>query len=257
MEYRPRRKVIGRHRLQLQIYPEGYGDEEDLEEPANIGDINQHLAQPRPSLSPSRFTRAEFLEFKKNREALTETKVMSKVFPIIAGTADVPSQENLQFTNLETLTDGSITQAQPDFYDGVRPEKLNKQIREELGAYIVPSTDTTAPCLPNFFTEGKGPKGLADVNKLQAMYDGAMGARGMHELRSYVDPETAFDNNAFTITSTYHHNGPLTMYTTHPVKSTNSEIPIEYRMSQLHSYAMTGNTDSFRQGATTLRNARD
>ena len=40
--------------------------------------------------------------------------------------------------------------------------------------------------------------------KRQALYDGALGARGIHELRSYVDPETAYDNNAYTITSTYH-----------------------------------------------------
>lgn len=44
---------------------------------------------------------------------------MSKAFPIITGTADIPSQENLPFTNLQDLTDGSITKAQPDFYDGV------------------------------------------------------------------------------------------------------------------------------------------
>lgn len=182
---------------------------------------------------------------------------MSKVFPIIAGTADIPSQENLRFTNLKDLTDGSITKAQPDFYDGARPEELDKQIREDLGPYIVPSTNAAAPCLPNFFTEGKGPKGLTDVCKNQAMYDGALGARGIHELRSYVDPETAFDNNAYTIASTYHPSGLLTMYTTHPVKSTNPKNPIEYRMTQLNSYAMTGNPDSFRQGAGAWRNGRE
>ncbi|KAL9009738.1 MAG: hypothetical protein Q9173_005261 [Seirophora scorigena] len=244
------------HLIDHGIYPEGYGDDEDFEEPANIEDINRRLAQPRSSLSPSRFTREQFLDFKKkNREALTESKVMSKAFPIIAGTADIPSQENLRFTNLQDLTDGSITKAQPDFYDGARPEDLDKQIREELGPYIVPSTNTAAPCLPNFFTEGKGPDGSAPVCKLQATYDGALGARGMHELRSYVDPETVYDNNAYTITSTYHGGtGTLAMYTTHPVESTNPNHQTEYRMTQLNSYAMTGNPDSFRQGAGAWRN---
>ncbi|KAI4258589.1 MAG: hypothetical protein L6R42_005000 [Xanthoria sp. 1 TBL-2021] len=247
------------HLIDHGVYPEGYGDNEDFEEPANIEDINRRLAQPRSSLSPSRFTREQFLDFKKkSREALTENKVMSKVFPIIAGTADIPSQENLRFTNLQDLTDGSITKAQPDFYDGARPEDLNKQIREELGPYIVPSTNTAAPCLPNFFTEGKGPDGSAPVCKLQAMYDGALGARGMHELRSYVDPETAYDNNAYTITSTYHGGtGTLSMYTTHPVESTNPKHQTEYRTTQLNSYAMTGNPEGFRQGAAAWRNGRD
>ena len=247
------------HLIDHGIYPEGYGDDKDFEEPANIEDINRRLALPRASLSPSRFTREDFLGFKKkNREALTEIKVMSKAFPIIAGTADIPSQENLRFTNLKDLTDGSITQAQPDFYDGARPEFLNKQIREECGPCIIPSTNTAAPCLPNFFTEGKGPRGLADVNKLQACYDGALGARGIHKLRSYVDPKTAYDNNAYTITSTYHGGtGTLAMYTSHPVESTNPNHQTEYRMTHLNSYAMIGNPEGFRQGAAALRNGRD
>lgn len=89
------------------------------------------MALPRASLSPSRSTREEFLDLKEqNEEALTESKVISKVFPIITGTTDIPSQENLRFTNLKSLTDGSITKAQPDFYDGARPEELNKKVRE-------------------------------------------------------------------------------------------------------------------------------
>lgn len=182
---------------------------------------------------------------------------MSKVSPIIAGTADFPSQENLRFTNLKDLTDGSISQAQPDFYDGARPERLNKEIREELGPYIVPSTNTAAPCLPNFFTDGKGPKGSADVCKTQAMYDGALGARGIHKLRPYIDPETAYDNNAYTNTSTYHPSGLLTMYTTHPVKSTNPKLQTEYHMTQLRSFALTDSSNTFRQGAAAGRNGRN
>ena len=191
-------------------------------------------------------------------QALTENTLMSKAFPIIAGTSDIPSQENLLFGNLKHLTDGSITKAKPDCYDGSRPADLNKQIREELGPYIVPSTNTAAPCLPNFFTEGKGPNGNTAVCKRQALYDGALGARGIHELRSYVDPETAYDNNAYTITSTYHGGtGALKLYSTHLTPSMSPGIPIEYRMTQLNGWDMTGNPDTFRQGASALRNARD
>ena len=96
--------------------------------------------------------------------------------------------------------------------------------------------------------------------KRQACYDGALGARGMHELRSYVEPATAFDNNAYTITSTYSGGtggGVLNMYTTHVAPSMNAEHPIEYRMTQLNGWAVTGNLETFRQGATALRNARD
>ncbi|KAK3176921.1 hypothetical protein OEA41_008247 [Lepraria neglecta] len=251
--------IFEQHLIDHGIYPEGYDDDEVLEEPSNLEEINHRLAQPRPSLSPSRFTREAFLNFKqKNRQALTENTVMSKVFPIIAGTADIPSQENLYFGNLKHLTDGSITKAKPDFYDGSRPVELDKHIREELGPYIVPSTNTAAPCLPNFFTEGKGPNGNAAVCKRQALYDGALGARGIHELRSYVGQETPFDNNAYTITSTYHGGtGDLTIYSTHPTPSNDSQNPIEYRITQLNGWKMTGNPEAFRQGASALRNARD
>ena len=247
------------HLIDHGVYPEGYGGVRNVQEPYNWEEINARLALPRASLSPSRFTRDAFLDFKaKNQESLTENTIMSKAFPIIAGTSDIPSQENLLFGNLKHLTDGSITKAKPDFYDGSRPADLNKQIREELGPYIVPSTNSAAPCLANFFTEGKGPNGNTAVCKRQALYDGALGARGIHELRSYVDPETAYDNNAYTITSTYHGgSGDLTIYSTHPAPSNNPQNPIEYRMTQLRGWKMTDIPETFRQGASALRNARD
>ncbi|KAL9128239.1 MAG: hypothetical protein Q9217_003056 [Psora testacea] len=245
------------HLIDHGVYREGYNDDGGLEAPANLEEINRRLAQPRRSLSPSCFPWEAFLNFrKKNREALTENTVMSKAFPIITGDAGISSQGNLQFGNFEDLTDGSITKAMPDFYDGSRPAELNPQIRADLSPYIVPSTNTAAPCLPNFFMEGKGPKGYPLVCKLQALYDGALGARGVHELRSYVGRETLFDNKAYTITSTYDHNGTLTIYTTHPIRSEYPKTSTEYRMTQLNAFAMTGNPDTFRQGATALRNAR-
>ena len=226
--------------------------------PSNWAEINSRMAQPRPSLSPTRFTESAFEAFQQiNQEALTENTVMSKVFPIIAGTPAISSQENLLFGNLKDLTDGSIPKAKPDLYDGSRPADLHKDIGEKLGPYIMPSTNNAAPCLPNFFAEGKGPNGNAAVCKRQASYDGAVGARGVHKLRSYVDPEMAYDNNAYTITSTYHPSGLLTMHTTHPTVSENSANSTEYRVTPLNGWYMIGNPDTFRQGAGALRNARD
>ena len=121
----------------------------------------------------------------------------------------------------------------------------------------MPSTSTAASCLPSFFAEGKGFKGLADVCKNQAIYDGALGARGILKLRSYIDPKTAYDNDAYTIISIYHSNRFLIMYATYPVKSTNWKHQIEFRMIQLRFFAMTDAPDTFRQGAAAWRNGRD
>ena len=247
------------HLIDHGIYPEGYGGFRNLQEPHNKDEIHARLTMRRASLSPSRFNREAFWDFKeKNQDALTEDTVMSEAFPIIIGTAAIPSQKNLLFGNLKDLTDGSITRAKPDLYDGTRPAKLHKRVRADLSPYIVPSTNTTAPCLPNFFIEGKCADGSPAVCKRQALYDGALGARGIHELRSYVDVGTPYDNNAYTITSTYHGStGVLKLYTMHPTPSPDLENVSEFRQTQLKGWIMTDDPDSFRQGATALRNARD
>ena len=93
--------------------------------------------------------------------------------------------------------------------------------------------------------------------KRQALYDGALGARGIHELRFYVDPQTAYDKIAYTITSTYHGgSGTLALYTTHPTLSKSFTGSNEYRMTQLKAFAVTSDPETFRQGGSALR-ARD
>lgn len=79
----------------------------------------------------------------------------------------------------------------------------------------------------------------------------------MHKLRSYVDPEKLFDENAYTITSTYVPSGLLTLYSIHLTPSNDPKLAAEYRMIQLRSFAVTDIPESFRQGAAALRNARD
>ena len=194
----------------------------------------------------------------KNRESLTGKTVIRKAFSIIVGTADIPFEEDLYFGNLKHLTDGSITKAMPDFYDGTRPVDLNEGVREQLSEYIEPLAEKTAPLMPNFFTERTGPDGSARVCELRAMYNGALGARGIHKLRSYVDPDTAYDNNAYTITSTFHSGlGYLAIYATHLVPPKDPGASAGYRMTELKAFPVASDPEDFRRGATFLRNARD
>ncbi|KAK5020591.1 hypothetical protein LTR60_000378 [Cryomyces antarcticus] len=226
--------------------------------PCNWEEINNRLGQQRASLSPSQFSEGQFESFQqRNEEAQNEAKVMSSVFPVIAGNANIPSQEDIMYTNLAPLTDGTITAPKPDFYDGARLEQLDRRVRNALGRYIVPSKNFSNPALPNFFAEAKGPDGSAAVAKRQACYDGAIGARGMLHARSYASgDDMEYDGSAYTITSTYH-DGTLKMYTTHSTQPAEPDGMPGYHMTQLNTWGVTGNLETFRQGASAFRNARD
>jgi hypothetical protein len=162
---------------------------------------------------------------------ISEGKVISTVFPIISGDADIPNEENLQFTRLESMTGYITINPRPDFYDGARLEDIDKDVREELGPYIIPTGHATAPVAPNFFIEAKAPQGGADVAKRQAIQDGAYGARAMHSLQSYSQGEPVYDGNTYTITSTYHTGtSSLKLYATHPTRGEDGISP-EYHIS--------------------------
>ncbi|KAL9118795.1 MAG: hypothetical protein Q9187_004653 [Circinaria calcarea] len=180
---------------------------------------------------------------------------MRDVVPIICGNADIPNKQNLLFTRLEPIANDTTVDAKPDFYDGARPEDIDQPIRDDLRPFIVPTRHRTAPVAPNFFLEAKAPNEGADVAKRQACYDGALGARAMHSLQSYHQ-EPVYDGNAYTITSTYHAGtGTLKLYTTHLTQAEDGTP--EYHMTQARGFDLTNDPDSFRQGATALRNARD
>lgn len=243
------------------IYPDEYQypDGRVPPEPDNLEEINQRLAQPRPSLSPSRFPKEKFKEFKRAAAHVTkENKATKMVIPVIEGNVedDKCVEGDILFTNLAPITEDTLTAAKPDLYYGARPEQLNRRVRDEISGQIIPSTQDDLPIAPNFFLAAKGPDGAAAVAGRQACYDGALGARGMNSLQSYGEDQPVYDNKAYTITSIYS-GGHLEMYTSHPIQPTNPGGRPEYCMSHLNSWSMTGNAESFRQGATAFRNARD
>ena len=243
------------------IYPDEYEYPEGrvLPEPGNLEEINQRLAQPRPSLSPSHFSNEKFKQFKRaDAHVSKENKATKTVIPIIEGkiTDDKCVEGEVLFTNLKPLTNDMLTAAKPDLYYGARPEQLDRRVRDELSGHIIPSTQDDLPIAPNFFLAAKGPDGTAAVARRQACYDGALGARGMHSLQSYGEDEPVHNNNAYAITSIYS-DGQLKMYTSHPTQPTSPKGRPEYCMTQLNTWGMTGNLDTFRQGASAYRNARD
>lgn len=243
------------------VYPDEYEypDGSIPGKPNNWEEINQRLRQPRPSLSPSQFSDDKFRNFKRaDTHAFKEDQVTKTAVPFIEGeiTDAKCVSGKIPFTNLDHLTDGTLAPGNPDLYYGARPEQLNRQVRDEFSSQIVPSTQHDLPIVPNFFLAAKGPDGSIAVAGRQASYDGALGAKGIHRLQSYVQEEPAYDNNAYTVTSIYH-GGTLKMYTSHPAQPSGSGSRNEYYMTQINAWGMTGNAETFRQGATAFRNARD
>ncbi|KAK2795046.1 hypothetical protein FQN50_009805 [Emmonsiellopsis sp. PD_5] len=243
------------------VYPDGYEypDGRIPVMPNNWEEINERLARPRPSLSPSKFSNEHFWKFKRaDTHASKEQPVTTSVIPIIEGDIGDPkcAGGGYPFGNLASLTDGTLAHAKPDHFYGARPEQLDCQVRKEISDHIIPSMQDDLPLAPNFFLEAKGPDGSLAVATRQACYDGALGARGMHSLQSYQQDRPSYDSNAYTITSTYH-GGQLKLYTTHLAEPRGPGCDPEYYMTQLNGWCMFGNLETFRQGASTYRNARD
>jgi hypothetical protein len=241
--------------IDASYYPEGY----DEIEPGNIEEsITERLGQPRPSLSPSVFSREKFLDFKRmNHEAKTEAVVRSKVFPIIEGNTNIPSGQDEVFNHVQPLASG-ISNAKPDYYYGSRPTELDSRVRRDLAPYIIPCTDTSRPLLANHFTELKGPDGRASEMKRQITQDLGIGARGMLAIQSYGQDGYTYDGNAYTLGSTYHSGtGTLKMYAMHPTQPADPSGQPQYHTTQIRGFDMTDNADTFRQGATWYRNSRD
>jgi hypothetical protein len=86
--------------------------------------------------------------------------------------------------------------------------------------------------------------------------DGALGARAIHSLLSFGESEPRYDNNAYTITSIYH-GGTLKIYTSHPISPSAPGAQPGYVMTQIKTWALTGDADTFRKGAAAHRNGRD
>ncbi|KAG8421621.1 hypothetical protein J3458_003487 [Metarhizium acridum] len=144
----------------------------------------------------------------------------------------------------------------PDLYHGARPKQLDIRVRREQSRKINPSSQSDLPILANFFLKAKGPNGTLSVASRQSCYNGALGARGMLSLQSYGQPEPKYDNKAYTISSIYH-GGTLKMYTSHPIPPRTPEGKPGFVTTQIKTWGLTSNADTFRQGTSAFRNARD
>ncbi|KAL9071439.1 MAG: hypothetical protein Q9157_005472 [Trypethelium eluteriae] len=233
-----------------------YPDGRRPEKPKNIEEIKKRAEQRRSSLSPSRYTDEEFEEFQYlTTKSSNEDHISRNVVNTIEGSTQetYTFSTKVKFANLQSLIDYPLTPGNPDLYDGAPPEQLDRRVRDRLYGTIIPSTLETHPIVPNFFLHLKGSDGTIRVAQRQCVYDGALGERGQHQLRSYGTNEANFDNNAHTITSVYLHT-MLSIYTVYTTQSSNRQ---EYYTYPIGSWAMAGDIETFRRGAAAFRNLRD
>ncbi|KAF5530707.1 glyoxylate reductase [Fusarium mexicanum] len=222
----------------------------------DLGEIRATLAVPRASLSPSQFSEGAFEAFQEsNARAKDEDDVLATVIPTILGPSQASRNcaRNTMFNNLDPLTDGTITAAQPDMYWGAYPAQLVPSARNELAGHIVPSTMLDKPMAPNVFLEVKGPHGSAAVATQQVRYDGAVGARGMYSLQNFRTEEPQYDGKPHSFSFTYH-DGQLKEYAHHMTAPTTEGGRPEYHMTQVNGWQMTGNRDTCAQGIGAFRN---
>ncbi|KEF53887.1 uncharacterized protein A1O9_10289 [Exophiala aquamarina CBS 119918] len=125
--------------------------------------------------------------------------------------------------------------------------QLLRAVEGKTDAGFNDSITTTRPAAPNFFVEGKSAQGRADVAKRQALIDGAMGARAMHQLQNYKAEEPKYDNKARSFSATYHvGTGTLQLYAHHLTKPLTPGGEPESHMTQTRSFAMTDTAERFR-----------
>lgn len=273
------------------VYPPGYDytleGYPEPRYPRNWDEIISRAKERRPSLEKILRMGTQGMEIlaNTNRIAWTEKDVAVHTFPDITGegasstTAELDGEfrytydegninfenqrMNEPFDNIEPFfkgfshhEHGHFPRAQPTLYDGVARGALYAELLERFSTYISPSTDETAPILPNFFAECKGRLGSSLVAERQALYDGVLGVRAMHALQSawnegYMD----FDDNSYTIASTFR-TGELELYTVHATFSNTACRP-EYHMNLVGRWYILGSPDAFREGVCAFRNLRD
>ncbi|KAI1865945.1 uncharacterized protein JN550_007923 [Neoarthrinium moseri] len=244
------------HCIDYHIYPPVYKfpDGTRPPKPANFEEIRQALKTPRRSLSPSVVPDTAFDDFQDKNATRSEGTVMRTVVPLIIGNSDILNEGHLPFTNLASITDNTIVNPIPDFFDGAHPEAVNKKVREDLDEIIIPTKKGGVPIAPNFFLEAKGPGGSIEVAMGQAVLDGAHGAHSMHALQNYLMDEPVYDGNAYAFTSTLL-DGYLKLYAHHLTAPAKCGQGPSYHITLLKAYALSDD-EVYSQGRGAFRNLR-
>ena len=250
------------HLIDVQIYPDDYYEDghQKSRKAANHDEIKLRLKKPQEKFSAATFSEADF---EKVRHMLnkprSEVTLIEALISVLQLDSTIPREREQRFNNLEPLTEVMLTCASPDFYDGASAARIHPDVRKKLSGFIQPSTRPELPFVPNFFLEVKRLLGGdGGVLARQALHNGALGARAMHELRSFGIPDSDRTYcNADTITAAFIQGSSLKFYSMHyGAPDQDSGISDKY-MYLLAGHSLDDSYESFLAGATAFCNARE
>ncbi|POS68730.1 hypothetical protein DHEL01_v212876 [Diaporthe helianthi] len=240
--------------------------------PDNLDEIRSSICgTSRASLEPQTFTFEDWKRFRNAHNLATSEEARSRLLDgIIEGTTLGLDTANVKqgpviLTNLLPLLP-NLVPGNPDRAYGARPETLHNSVRDALRKVILPTTALDLLC-PNFVLHVKGPKGSSETASLQAVYDGALAARGIDALWRWGAEGDADEegHTARTITCTYTADGVLRMFAVHSCPQPSTSLLHEedtsygtqnvgYITTRIGGWFMSESLDHFREGAAAFRN---
>lgn len=204
------------------VIPLNYHSINKYPEPDNINEI-------RDAMNRDRFWAPDFKEKASEFRKLLFTAMNEPDVVSLLDLGNIPAdtttikRDNViirdrSWSRLESLSK-CFKPAKPDLSYATAAECLKRPIQDSLGGLVMPPKNEDFVC-PNFMVSIKGPSGTPDANDLEAVYVGALAARGMHALWSFgidaqaVDAEPDTGRIARTLTCTWLA-GHFVMYATY------------------------------------------
>ncbi|PMB69056.1 hypothetical protein BM221_005642 [Beauveria bassiana] len=189
-------------------------------------------------------------------------ETMRTIIPTIAGPKTQDEVSGKRF-EIEPIGHIAFVQPVPDIFDCARRSELNEDICRTLRRRIIPAYRIRHPknsdlAVPNWFVEARSLSDNTEACKRQISFEGAYGARAMHELQNY-DRETGekvCDGNAYTYSAVYVRESRCLEIFAHHMAKAAANGREQYFMTKLCEFNMTESKDSFQKGINAFRNAR-
>lgn len=181
-----------------QIYPPPDSEADDKLKPKNMGIILRIMRDLTAPYTPA-LTRETLQKLQESMLTIRDTTIQTEALPILTGNLDIFHVGHVRFSNLQSMTEDEGTQPRPSFFDGAEYLAVDGRVTDDLDKIILPTSSPRDPVVANFFVEAKGRMGKAYVAMMQAVQDGATGARAIFALQNYGVETPTYDDNAYTL----------------------------------------------------------